>query len=99
MGEDPRFLEQFSTDSFAKKATFKAFSKYPPVMKDISMWIPGDFVDNELFELIREEGGDQVEKVEMIDNFVHPKTKRESKLFRVTWRDMSRTLTNDEVNA
>lgn len=97
--EDPRFSEQFDEESFANKIKFKPFSKYPPVMKDISMWIPADFVDNDLFEMIRDEGGDQVEKVDLVDEFTHPKTGRSSKMFRVTWRDMSRTLTNEEVNA
>merc|ERR1712113_1301569 len=91
---DPRFSDQFNEMSFANKTTFKPFSKYPPVMKDISMWIP-----NDLFGVIRDEGGDQVEKVDLMDEFTHPKTKRASKMFRVTWRDMSRTLTHDEVNA
>lgn len=96
---DPRFSEQFNPDSFVKQTKFKPFSKYPPVTKDISMWITENFIDNDLFELIRDEGGDQVEKVELKDEFTHPKTKRRSKMFRVTWRDMSRTLTNEEVNA
>jgi len=48
--------------------------------------------------MIRDEGGDQVEKVDLMDDFTNKKTGRRSKLFRVTWRDMSRTLTNEEVN-
>jgi len=97
--EDPRFSEQFDADAFAKKIRFKPFSKYPPVLKDISMWIPESFNDNDFCEIIRDEGGDQVEKVELQDEFVHPKTKKASKMFRVIWRDMSKTLTNEEVNA
>ena len=31
--------------------------------QDISMWIPADFVDNDLFEMIRDEGGDQARLV------------------------------------
>ena len=27
------------------------------------MWIPEDFVDNDLFEMIRDEGGDQVRPI------------------------------------
>jgi phenylalanyl-tRNA synthetase alpha chain len=57
------------------------------------------FVDNDLFEMIRDEGGDQVEKVDLIDEFTNKKTGKTSKAFRVIWRDMSRTLTNEEVNA
>merc|ERR1719460_2321851 len=45
--DDPRFSKQFNEQSFANKITFKPFSKYPPVKKDISMWIPDDFVDND----------------------------------------------------
>eukprot|EP00747_Dinoflagellata_sp_TGD_P024002 gnl/TRDRNA2_/TRDRNA2_130239_c0_seq1.p1 gnl/TRDRNA2_/TRDRNA2_130239_c0~~gnl/TRDRNA2_/TRDRNA2_130239_c0_seq1.p1 ORF type:complete len:429 (+),score=71.34 gnl/TRDRNA2_/TRDRNA2_130239_c0_seq1:126-1412(+) len=97
--EDPRFSEQFTEDAFVKKTKFQPFSKYPPVAKDISMWIQEGFIDNDLFEVVRDEGGDQVEKVELIDSFTHPKTKRSSKAYRVTWRDMSRTLTHEEVNA
>lgn len=96
---DVRFSEQFSEHAFAQKIKFKPFSKYPPVLKDISMWIPESFVDNDLFETIRDEGGDQVEKVELVEQFTHPKSGRKSRLFRVTWRDISRTLTHEEVNA
>jgi len=97
--DDSRFSEQFDKDAFVKKVRFKPFSKYPPVTKDISMWVPEDFSDNDLCEIIRDEGGDQVEKVDLMDQFTHPKTKKTSKMFRVTWRDMSKTLTNEEVNA
>merc|ERR1712048_561586 len=65
--DDKRFSDQFDETAFDSKVKFKPFSKYPPVKKDISMWIPDDFVDNDLFGVI--------------------------------WRDMSRTLTNEEVNA
>merc|ERR1711920_386192 len=92
--DDKRFSSQFDENAFASKVKFKPFSKYPPVKKDISMWIPDDFV-----EMIRDEGGDQVEKVDLIDEFTNKKTGRTSKAFRVIWRDMSRTLTNEEVNA
>lgn len=95
---DARFSEQFTRESFASRTVFKHFSKYPPVSKDISFWVPDEFVENDLFEAIREEGGDQVEKAELVDEFTHPKTNRTSKMFRVTWRDMTRTLTHEEVN-
>lgn len=39
-----------------------------------------------------------VEEVELVDAFTHPKTKRVSNCFRITYRSMDRNLTNDEVN-
>ena len=33
-----------------------------------------------------------------IDDFVHPKTKRQSKCYRLNYRSMDRSLSNEEVN-
>jgi hypothetical protein len=41
-------------------------------------------------QVVRNEAGDLAEEVEKIDSFVHPKTKRTSQAFRVTYRDMTR---------
>ena len=39
-----------------------------------------------------------VESVDLIDHFVHPKTNRHSKCFRLNYRSMERSLVNEEVN-
>jgi phenylalanyl-tRNA synthetase alpha chain len=33
-----------------------------------------------------------------IDDFTHPKTKRQSKCYRLNYRSMDRSLSNEEVN-
>jgi len=95
---DPRFHSQFQSGEIVK---FKEYSKYPPVFRDISFWTGGkEFHPNDLCEIVRgvcvEE--DLVEKVELIDEFVHPKTKKVSNCFRVTYRSMDRNLTNEEID-
>lgn len=82
---------------------FSAFcsSQYPPVHRDISFWTAGkSFHPNDLCEIVRGVcvNEDLVEKVELIDEFVHPKTSKVSNCFRVTYRSMDRSLTNEEVD-
>ena len=43
-------------------------------------------------------GGDLVEEVTLIDAFTHPKTQRTSNCYRITYRSMERSLTDEEIN-
>ena len=38
------------------------------------------------------------ETVDLIDEFVHPKTQRKSLCFRINYRNMDRSLTNEEID-
>lgn len=95
--QDARFLNQFKSAE-PTSVTFKPYSKYPPCYKDMSFWMPASFHENDLFETVRDRAGDLVEDVVCIDDFVHPKTKRHSRCYRVNYRSMDRNLANDEVN-
>ncbi|CCF54566.1 hypothetical protein NDA11_003961 [Ustilago hordei] len=83
-----------------KLLTFKPYSKYPPCYKDVSFWLSQDrkFHENDLMETVRDRVGDLVEDVVKIDDFVHPKTKKQSMCYRINYRSMDRSLENDEVN-
>ena len=63
------------------------------------MWISEEYNPNDLFELIREVGGDLVETVEDIMTYEDPKTKRVSKAYRICFRSLERTLENAEITA
>ncbi|OXH45871.1 phenylalanyl-tRNA synthetase alpha chain [Cryptococcus neoformans] len=57
------------------------------------------FHENDYFEIVREVAGDLVETVSLIDEFTHPKTNRQSRCYRLNYRHMDRSLSNEEVNA
>ena len=40
-----------------------------------------------------------IENVDLIDEFVHPKSGRRSQCYRLTYRSMERSLVNEEVDA
>ncbi|KAF2689437.1 phenylalanyl-tRNA synthetase mitochondrial precursor [Lentithecium fluviatile CBS 122367] len=56
------------------------------------------FHENDVMEIAREVCGEVVEDVRLVDEFVHPKTGRKSFCYRVNYRSLERTLTNEETN-
>jgi len=105
---DERFTRQFRADCFkagGAGAKFSSFSKYPPCLKDVSFWLPPDaegtnaFTENNLCEVVRGVAGDLVEEVKLVDEFLNKKTGKTSRCYRVVYRSMERSLTDEEINA
>ncbi|XP_069368458.1 LOW QUALITY PROTEIN: phenylalanine--tRNA ligase, mitochondrial [Paralichthys olivaceus] len=104
--QDERFLKQFRVKDVQQHVCFQPLSKYPPLHNDISFWLPDSreseagresFTENDFYELVRSIGGDLVEKVSLVDEFTHPKSGRRSQCYRIIYRHMERTLTQQEV--
>lgn len=110
---DQRFLSQFTgvSDDLSLLKRFVPFSKYPACYKDVSFWLRGssaaggntkasaqDWHENDLMEIVRNICGDVVEDVKLVDQFEHPKTGRRSMCYRINYRSLEKTLTNEETN-
>eukprot|EP01126_Amoeba_proteus_P048035 TRINITY_DN5531_c0_g1_i2.p1 TRINITY_DN5531_c0_g1~~TRINITY_DN5531_c0_g1_i2.p1 ORF type:complete len:351 (-),score=59.88 TRINITY_DN5531_c0_g1_i2:242-1294(-) len=93
--QDLRFHKQFQEGKVSK---FIPYSKYPPCYKDVAFWIPEKFALTSFHELVREVGGDLVEEVKLIDQFIHPMNDKRSLCWRINYRSMDRSLTNEEVD-
>lgn len=92
---DERFHQQFQPGVIT---TFEPYSKYPGCYKDVSFWVPQNFHVNDFHALARDVAGDLIEHVELIDEFTHPKTSRTSHCYRLMYRSMDQSLTNEEVD-
>ncbi|GFS65035.1 probable phenylalanine--tRNA ligase, mitochondrial [Trichonephila inaurata madagascariensis] len=95
---DSGFLSQFKVNDIETSIQYKEISKYPQCTNDISFWVPKEYHPNDFFDLARSIGGEIIEQVHKIDEFFHPKHKKQSYTYRIIYRHMERTLSQKEVN-
>ncbi len=95
--EDERITSQFKDIN----SKYKEVSKYPSVIRDISFVIDKSVNLNNYYELVRDEAGNLVEQVEMADSYENEEKfgkDKKSYTFRIIYRSLEKTLTNEEVN-
>ena len=98
--EDERILGQFKAGVVTPYIPVNKRC-FPAVQRDLSFWLNGNFETNEFYEVCRdatESVCNALESVVLIDDFVNVQTQRKSLCFRLTYRALDRTLTNEEVN-
>lgn len=94
--DDPRVTEQLNLGQ-----KYEEVSIYPPVLRDISFIVPKNFVPNDYFDFVRELAPGLIEQVELLDKYKNDEKFGSDKIsyaYRITYRSLDRTLTNDEID-
>lgn len=80
---------------------YKEVSKYPAVVRDISFIIDKSVALNNYYELVQDVAEGLIEQVELTDQYENDEkfgADKKSYTFRIIYRSLERTLTNEEVN-
>jgi phenylalanyl-tRNA synthetase alpha chain len=81
---------------------FKEVSKYPSVVRDISFIVNKDFTPNNYFDLVRDVIGDMAEEMTLLGKYENEEKLGAGKVsyaYRITYRSIDKTLTNEEVKS
>lgn len=81
----------------AKEITYKPFSTYPAVSRDIALWVKEGTKPEDVEGVINEQAGNLRVRTTLVDVFT--KEGKTSFAFRVVFQSFERTLTDGEVNA
>ena len=79
--------------------TYKPFSMYPYLTRDIAFWTPEGTEEAVAEKVIRESAGPLAYRIDCFDTFRNEKEGRVSFGFRIVFQSCKKTLTGDEADA
>ena len=91
-----RVFDAYEPLALSQAQRYQPFSKYPFIVRDISMWVPKGTSEDEVLQIIRANAGELLVRSEKFDEF--EKGERVSYAFRLIFQSFDRTLTDLDAN-
>ena len=80
-----------------KPLKYKEASKYPSIKKDVAFIVDNDITNKELEDAIKKAGGRLLDSIDIFDIYRDIKPGKKSMAYNLTFKDDSRTLSDEEV--
>ena len=78
--------------------TYKPFSQYPFVLRDIALWTAGNTDASVPEALVRKEAGPLLVRLTLFDEYTDAERKRKSHAYHLVFQSYEKTLSDTEVN-
>ena len=97
-----KLLESIGSDTYNDLSVsitkqYRSFSRYPEIVRDVSLWVPRDTESARVEHVIRANAGSLLQRISLFDSF--QKDDRTSLAFRLVFQSFEKTLTDEEANA
>lgn len=96
--KDKRFTSQFEGRT-GEIFEFKPFSTYAITTRDVSFYKTKEMNPNDVMEIVRDEANTWCYSCELIDEFHNKKVDKTSNTYRISYQNLERNITNEEINA
>lgn len=97
----PIYLFELKTSAITSRdlPSFKPFSKFPTVRRDISFWVSEKYAAQTILDKVNEKGGDWLNQSYLFDVYwAEEEKQRRSLALALYWQHPSRTLVDAEVD-
>ena len=85
-------------DLSGTKLIYKVPSRYPSIIRDVSLFVPLPTKAGKVEDTIRATAGELTQSITLIDIFEQPEQGRKSLAFRMILQSFERTLSDEEAN-
>ena len=102
--KDDVYVFEINLDELLKKKVgkmkYKEISKYPSINKDIALVVDKDAISQNIEKVIKSAGGSLLTNIEVFDVYtgIGIGVDKKSIAYSLTFSDMKKTLTDEEVN-